>query len=59
VNENCLDDQEFAADMAEIRAMAGTILDAVEYLHGADREHVLGNLAVVEKLYEMEPAVIE
>jgi hypothetical protein len=52
-------DDDFEADMADLRAMAATVFGCIDYLQGTDREHVLGNLAVVEKLYDIKPAVVE
>jgi hypothetical protein len=46
----------FDQDMEELRALADTVFGALDFLQGADREWALGNLRVVEALFELGPA---
>jgi hypothetical protein len=45
----------FDQDMEELRALADTVFGALDFLQGADREWALGNLRVVEALFELGP----
>jgi hypothetical protein len=46
-------DDTFDEDMEELRTLADTIFGALDFLQGADREWALGNLRVVEALFEL------